>query len=203
MRSNLSRLVAGLVSAAALGALAVPASAQTVGVCAFNGHADVNANAVQWVGGGGNWGFHSQVAVCAGEQNGNAGAETADIAAGTAAGSGTYTSLVCGTSAPGGDARGDTTLTGHPLVGATLSGAGTVDIPFVAGLGVITGTFTATGDATPGRVVGFTAILPNGSPQTGPLPGFGGSANMPDPPPNGNCVTSYAVAGAFAIENLG
>src|SRR5437899_2847350 len=137
MRSNLSRLVAGLVSAAALGVLAVPASAQTVGVCAFTGHADVTANAVQWVGGGGNWGFVSQNAVCAGEQNGAPGAETASIAA-----NGTYVSLVCGTSAPGGDATGNATLTPGTVVGQGIGGAGTVDIPFVGGQGVIRGTFT-------------------------------------------------------------
>jgi len=215
MRSNLIKMLAGVAAIAAFVVAAPVASAQTAGVCAYVGHADVNADPVIWVGGGGNFGFTSSIAACAGEQNGAPAAGLAGISA-----SGTYTSLVCGTSNPlsgsgsatlplpvvgnvtvptAGAATGTATLTGP------IPGTGQFSIPFVGGQGVTLGNFTAS-NGDHGPLAGFVTIFPDGhSALNAVLPGgdfvTGGPWNdgQPPVPPSNVCVDHYGVAGTFAI----
>jgi hypothetical protein len=204
--------MAGLLSIAPS---AIASIGATDGVCAFTGRANVNASAVQYVSGGGSFGF-TGTAVCAGQ----GGGAPQVVGPTSLTANGNYGSLVCGTSQPlSGNAAGTAQL------GPSGSfGTGNFSIPFVGGQGVITGNFAATSSfgGGSGPIAGAVTIFPN-NPATALV--VGGSSNHPDNPtpvdfsttpahpvtgaiftgPNGDkangtqCVDVYGVAGAFAI----
>jgi hypothetical protein len=210
MGGTLKRSLIG-AAAVGVGALSLmsasPALAATGngdGVCVFTGHANVFASPVAYVGGAGGFGF-SGSADCAGQNGGSPVVVTGSALNA----SGTFSSIVCGTSQVGG-VNGTATLTGV--------GSAPFSLTFAGGEGVITGSFTGSGPFTgdAGTLAGYVNIFPNnqatalvvgGSPnspqnptpvtQADPVfPGGGGSHST-----SSTCVDQYGVAGAFAFES--
>lgn len=198
--SSLKKGLAGLVAVVALAVVALPASASTGALdaaCVFTGHANIFASPVQYVGGGGQFGFDSQNIVCAGQHNGAPEATSSATSGLLLSAQGTYGSLVCGTSTLNGPATGVATLTDN----RGGLGQSNFTIPFAAGQGVISGTFTGAGPyaGASGLTPGFVTIFPNNA---ATVPVTGGDVNHPQVPSAAGtetCVDNYGVAGAFAI----
>jgi hypothetical protein len=205
--SSLRKGLAGLVAVAAVSLVAaIPASANGTleAACVFTGHANVFADPVQYVGGGGSFGFDAQHITCAGEHNSAPEVTSSDLGNGTAlTANGTYVSLVCGTSnsaVPGGPANGVATLSDSR---GTL-GQSSFSIPFVGGQGIITGTFAGSGPYAGhnGLTPGFVTIFPNNQATQIIAGGDVNHAEVPGPTGTETCVDNYGVAGVFLIAGV-
>lgn len=213
-------LIKSLVGTAALCglslALSAPALANSGNLnadCQFTGHANVFAAPVQYVGGGGSFGFDGS-ANCAGEVNSGPSVQLGlSLSA-----SGNYQSLVCGTSNLNGSATGTASLNGG------ADGTSAFSIPFVGGQGVITGSFTGSGPyaGASGAVAGAVTIFPNNPATAAVVGGASNAAQNPTPvdlsgtvvgpiifsggagpgSTSSTCVNNYGVAGDFVITTL-
>jgi len=199
--SSLKKAVTSIVAVAALSlVVALPASASVGNVdaaCVFTGHANVFASPVQYIGGGGSFGFSSQIMACAGQHAGAPEVLTSATNNLALNANGNYVSLVCGTSSPSGPAAGAAVLSDN----RGNLGQSNFSIPFVAGQGIITGNFVGAGPYTgaSGPTPGFVTIFPNNAATQLVAGGDVNHAQVPGPTGTETCVDNYGVAGVFAI----